>query len=224
MSPPVQHGFLQTWAHCDLTCRVWPKRFNGVAFTGGMRFASDVTLERGLTRLLLGSCMVEKKKKGKENVKVNYEDNITLPYSCVPPPRGAGCTPICGMQTVPRFTPAVQRWPGLGARERAMAQGCQQKQPLGDRKWAGICSIPLTLNICQLLIRKPPLSRIILLHPSCREKLPQISHPMTLSGSCLLMLLVSSFKKPLPHLAWSCSPNFFYAMAFLKHKEYFLVH
>lgn len=32
-------------------CRVWLKRFNGVAFTGGMRFASDVTLERGLTRL-----------------------------------------------------------------------------------------------------------------------------------------------------------------------------
>lgn len=36
-------------------CRVWLKRFNGVAFTGGMRLARDVTLERGLTRLLLGS-------------------------------------------------------------------------------------------------------------------------------------------------------------------------
>lgn len=36
-------------------CKVWLKRFNGVVFTGGMRFASDVTLERGLTLLLLGS-------------------------------------------------------------------------------------------------------------------------------------------------------------------------
>ena len=53
-----------------------------MAFTGGMRFARDVTLERGLTRLLLGSCRV--KKKGKENVKVNYEDNITPLYSHVP--------------------------------------------------------------------------------------------------------------------------------------------
>lgn len=67
-----------------LTCKVWPKRFNGVAFTGGMRFASDVTLERGLTRLLLGSCRVKKKGGGRENVKVNYEDNITPQYSHVP--------------------------------------------------------------------------------------------------------------------------------------------
>lgn len=48
-----------------LTCRVWLKRFSGVAFTGGMRFASDVTLERGLTRLLLGSCRIKKKKEMK---------------------------------------------------------------------------------------------------------------------------------------------------------------
>ena len=56
VSLPTQQGFfLQTWAHRVLTCRVWLKRFNGVAFTGGMRLARDVTLERGLTRLLLGS-------------------------------------------------------------------------------------------------------------------------------------------------------------------------
>lgn len=86
MSPPAQDSFLHTRAHCILlTCRVWLKRFNGVAFTGGMRFASDVTLERGLTRLLLGSCTVKKtKKKGRENVKVNDENNVTPPYSPAP--------------------------------------------------------------------------------------------------------------------------------------------
>lgn len=63
-----------------LTCRVWLKRFNGVAFTGGMRFASDVTLERGLTRLLLGSYRIEKK----GNVKVNCKENITTPQSRIP--------------------------------------------------------------------------------------------------------------------------------------------
>lgn len=51
-----------------LTCRVWLKRFSGVARTGGMRLARDVTLERGLTRLLLGSCSTgrrrERKKRG----------------------------------------------------------------------------------------------------------------------------------------------------------------
>lgn len=48
----------------SLTCKVWLKRFNGVVFTGGMRFASDVTLERGLTLLLLGSCRVRKENRG----------------------------------------------------------------------------------------------------------------------------------------------------------------
>lgn len=74
------HGFLQTGAHgALLTCRVWLKRFSGVAFTGGMRFASDVTLERGLTRLLLGSCRIKKRRRKKWKCPVGYEENITPP-------------------------------------------------------------------------------------------------------------------------------------------------
>lgn len=82
MTPPTQHSFLQTQARrVLLTCRVWLKRFNGVAFTGGMRFASDVTLERGLTRLLLGSYRVKKQKqKQKKGRKMSrlITDNKTL--------------------------------------------------------------------------------------------------------------------------------------------------
>lgn len=45
-SPKDQSSF--TWSD-------WLNLFKGVARTGGMRFASDVTLESGLTRLVLGS-------------------------------------------------------------------------------------------------------------------------------------------------------------------------
>lgn len=38
-----------------LTWMVWPKRRTAPFFTGEMRLASDVTLPRGRTRLLLGS-------------------------------------------------------------------------------------------------------------------------------------------------------------------------
>lgn len=55
-----------------------------MARTGGIRFASDVTLERGLTRLLLGS-WIRKKGKGKKWGKCeHYYINIAASFADFP--------------------------------------------------------------------------------------------------------------------------------------------
>lgn len=46
------------------TWMVWPKRRTAPFFTGEMRLASDVTLPRGRTRLLLGSCRSQTEEEG----------------------------------------------------------------------------------------------------------------------------------------------------------------
>lgn len=65
MHSPFSNAVQCSNAFTAITWSVWLNRFNGVARTGGMRLASDVTLESGFTRLLLGSCSREEDK-GKE--------------------------------------------------------------------------------------------------------------------------------------------------------------